>query len=132
MMVCRALFAARLRVHEDSDGGLWFGTRGAGLFRWRNGELTAFGTDQGLASNSAYQVLEDARETLWMSGPAGISFVSRLELDKTRGPRRVAPGGNALWTVRRCGSDQVGRLANVNGIHYPRTMRAHSVHDSYQ
>jgi signal transduction histidine kinase/ligand-binding sensor domain-containing protein len=69
-------------VHEDSDGGLWFGTRGAGLFRWRKGALTAFGTDQGLASNSVYQILEDARKTLWMSGPAGISSVSRLELDK--------------------------------------------------
>jgi signal transduction histidine kinase/ligand-binding sensor domain-containing protein len=69
-------------IHEDSDGGLWFGTRGAGLFRWRGGVLTAFGTDQGLASNSIYQILEDAHETLWMSGPAGISSVSRRELDK--------------------------------------------------
>jgi signal transduction histidine kinase/ligand-binding sensor domain-containing protein len=69
-------------IHEDGDGGLWFGTRGAGLFRWRDGALTAFGTDQGLASNSVYQILEDAHQTLWMSGPAGISSVSRVELDR--------------------------------------------------
>jgi len=69
-------------IHEDDDGGLWFGTRGAGLFRWRGGVLTAFGTDQGLASNSIYQILEDAHKTLWMSGPTGISSVSRRELDK--------------------------------------------------
>jgi signal transduction histidine kinase/ligand-binding sensor domain-containing protein len=69
-------------IHEDGDGGLWFGTRGGGLFRWRGGGLTAFGSEQGLASNSIYQILEDSHGTFWMSGPNGISSVSRLDLDK--------------------------------------------------
>jgi ligand-binding sensor domain-containing protein/signal transduction histidine kinase len=69
-------------IHEDSDGGLWFGTRGGGLFRWRNGGLTCFGSQQGLASNSVYHILEDSRGTFWMSGPDGISSVSRRDLDK--------------------------------------------------
>jgi ligand-binding sensor domain-containing protein/signal transduction histidine kinase len=69
-------------IHEDADGGLWFGTRGAGLFRWRNGALKSFGSEQGLASNSIYQILEDSHGTFWMSGPNGISSVSRGDLDK--------------------------------------------------
>lgn len=69
-------------IHEDGDGGLWFGTRGGGLFRWRVGGLTAFGSEQGLASNSIYQILEDSHGTFWMSGPNGISSVSRRDLDK--------------------------------------------------
>jgi len=69
-------------IHEDADGGLWFGTRGAGLFRWRNSVLTSFGSDQGLASSSIYQILEDSHGTFWMSGPNGISSVSRRDLDK--------------------------------------------------
>ena len=69
-------------IHEDGDGGLWFGTRGGGLFRWRGGGLTAFGSEQGLASNSIYQILEDSHGTFWMSGPNGISSVSRRDLDK--------------------------------------------------
>ncbi len=69
-------------IHEDSDGGLWFGTRNDGLFRWKQGVLTHYTTDQGLASNSIYQVLEDAHGGFWISGPNGISLLSRSELDQ--------------------------------------------------
>ncbi len=68
-------------IHEDGDGGLWFGTHGGGLFRWRDGRLTSFGSEQGLASNSIFQILEDSHGTFWMSGPNGISSVSRHDLD---------------------------------------------------
>ncbi len=68
-------------IHEDRDGGLWFGTRGGGLIRWRAAKLTSFNSGQGLASNSIYQILEDARGTFWMSGPNGISSVARHDLD---------------------------------------------------
>lgn len=68
-------------IHEDSDGGLWFGTRTGGLFRWRSGKLARFTAAQGLASNSIYEILEDKNENFWLSGPNGISVVSRRELD---------------------------------------------------
>ena len=92
---------ARLRgekiwsIHEDPDGGLWFGTRGAGLFRWRDGKISAFGTAQGLASASIYQILEDARGTFWMSGPTAISSVSRRDLDTVA----VRPGFRPAVTL---------------------------------
>jgi len=66
-------------IHEDRDGGLWFGTRGAGLFRWRNGQLKQF--DSALAGASIFQIVEDVTGTLWMSGPNGISSVTRGDLD---------------------------------------------------
>jgi ligand-binding sensor domain-containing protein/signal transduction histidine kinase len=69
-------------IHEDGDGGLWFGTRGGGLYRWREGRLTPFDREQGLASDSIYHILEDSNETFWMSGPNGISSVSRRDLDR--------------------------------------------------
>ena len=68
-------------IHEDSDGGLWFGTRTGGLYRWRLGKLTHFTTAQGLASNSIYELLEDRVGNFWISGPNGISVISRRELD---------------------------------------------------
>ena len=68
-------------IHEDVDGGLWFGTRNNGLFRFRNGELSHFAGDDGLAGNAIYQILEDAAGHLWMSGPNGISLLNRHELD---------------------------------------------------
>jgi len=69
-------------IHEDDEGGLWFGTRGGGLFRWRDGALTSYGSEQGLASNSIYHILEDSHGIFWMSGPKGISSVSRRDLDR--------------------------------------------------
>jgi ligand-binding sensor domain-containing protein/signal transduction histidine kinase len=78
-------------IHEDGDGGLWFGTRGGGLFRWRNGVLTLFGSEHGLASNSIFQILEDAHRTFWMSGPNGISSVSRRDLDELADHPGVRP-----------------------------------------
>lgn len=69
-------------IHEDCDGGLWFGTRNDGLFRWKKNTLTRFTTDQGLASNSIYQILEDQQGSFWMSGPNGISLLNRHELDQ--------------------------------------------------
>lgn len=68
-------------IHEDPEGGLWFGTRSSGLFRWKNGKLTTYTTAQGLASNSIFQVLEDRRGILWISGPNGVSSISRSGLE---------------------------------------------------
>jgi ligand-binding sensor domain-containing protein/signal transduction histidine kinase len=68
-------------IREDSDGGLWFGTRTGGLYRWRFGKLTHYTTAQGLASNSIYELLEDRKGNFWISGPNGISVISRRELD---------------------------------------------------
>ena len=80
-------------IHEDEKGGLWFGTRNEGIYRWRNDTLTHFTTEQGLASNSIYQIIEDARNEFWISGPNGISQLSRQELDRAAdNPHlRVAP-----------------------------------------
>jgi ligand-binding sensor domain-containing protein/signal transduction histidine kinase len=68
-------------IHEDADGGLWFGTRDSGLYRFRDGKLTHFTTDDGLAGNAVYAILEDRDGHLWMSGPNGISLLNRKDLD---------------------------------------------------
>jgi ligand-binding sensor domain-containing protein len=68
-------------IHEDPDGGLWFGTRSNGLFRWKSNRLAHYTTAQGLASNSIYQIVEDRKGGMWLSGPNGISLLRRQELD---------------------------------------------------
>ena len=83
-------------IHEDSDGGLWFGTRTGGLYRWRSGKLTHYTASQGLASNGIYEFLEDRKNNLWMSGPNGISAINRRELDAIADGHITPDGSHAL------------------------------------
>jgi ligand-binding sensor domain-containing protein/signal transduction histidine kinase len=77
-------------LHEDSDGGLWLGTRTNGLYRYRDNLLTHYTTDNGLASNSIYSILEDSSHHLWLSGPLGVMLINRSELDaQARNPRQA-------------------------------------------
>jgi ligand-binding sensor domain-containing protein len=48
-------------LHEDSDGGLWIGTQGAGLFLRKGGGLWQFTMAQGLPNNKIYFITEDQR-----------------------------------------------------------------------
>jgi ligand-binding sensor domain-containing protein/signal transduction histidine kinase len=79
-------------IHEDAEGGLWFGTRNNGLFRYRDGKMAHFSSADGLPGNAIYQILEDGSGHLWMSGPNGVAEVNRRELDEQAdsAPRHLA------------------------------------------
>jgi ligand-binding sensor domain-containing protein/signal transduction histidine kinase len=108
-------------IHQDSEGGLWFGTRTGGLYRWRAGKLSHFTTTDGLASNSIYELVEDGRGILWISGPNGISEVSRRELDEVAD----RPGGRVTLTLygisegleslQMCGGEKPAGLLTSRG-----------------
>lgn len=108
-------------LHEDGNGGLWFGTRTGGLYRWRDGKLTHYTVAQGLASNGIFELLEDHKGILWISGPNGISAVSRHELDQLSGhpSRRVAVTlygvSDGLETIQMCGGEKPAGLLTRDG-----------------
>ena len=79
-------------IHEDADGGLWFGSRNNGLFRYRDGKMAHFSAEDGLVGNAIYQILEDRVGHLWTSGPNGISLLDRHQLDAQANtfPRHLA------------------------------------------
>jgi ligand-binding sensor domain-containing protein/signal transduction histidine kinase len=113
-------------IHEDSDRGLWFGTRTGGLYRWRSGVLTHYTTAQGLASNGIYELLEDSNNTLWMSGPNGISAVNRKELDAIadhpKCPIAISLYGvsDGLETIQMCGGEKpAGVLTRQGEVWFP-------------
>ncbi len=68
-------------IHEDEQGTLWISTRGRGLARIRDGEVTMYTTREGLYTDTIYHLLEDGRQNLWMSSNKGIFRVSKGELD---------------------------------------------------
>ncbi len=108
-------------LHEDPTGGLWLGTLGAGLFRWKEGKLTAYTRDQGLANNSIYHILEDPAGMFWMSGPNGISSVSRRDLEglvenPTARPAVTLYGiSDGLETTQMHGGTQPAGCLGANG-----------------
>jgi ligand-binding sensor domain-containing protein/signal transduction histidine kinase len=108
-------------IHQDSDGGLLFGTRTGGLYRWRAGKLSHLTTADGLASNSIYELVEDGRGVLWISGPNGISEVSRRELDQVanRPGERVTLTlygiSEGLESLQMCGGEKPAGLLTSRG-----------------
>ena len=115
-------------IHEDAEGGLWFGTRNSGLFRWKRGKLTSYTTAQGLASNSIFQILEDRRGMLWISGPNGVSSISRFDLEATSRDPSYRPliklygTSDGLQTTQMYGGVQPAGCLSASGeVWFPST-----------
>jgi len=94
-------------IHEDTEGGLWFGTRTGGLFRWKDGRLASWTTAQGLASNSIFQILEDRHGALWLSGPNGISSISIRDLEHAAADPTFLPAVKLYGTSEGLESTQM-------------------------
>jgi signal transduction histidine kinase len=60
---------------------LWIGTYGGGLSRFKDGNFTEYSVREGLQDAIVYQILEDSKENLWLSGNKGIFRVSKQELN---------------------------------------------------
>jgi ligand-binding sensor domain-containing protein/signal transduction histidine kinase len=108
-------------IHEDPSGGLWLGTLGAGLFRSKDGKLTAYTREQGLANNSIFHILEDAAGTFWMSGPNGVSSVMRSDLERVADNPSARPAvtlygiSDGLETTQMHGGTQPAGCLAANG-----------------
>jgi signal transduction histidine kinase len=77
-------------LHEDAAGTLWAGTWGGGLCRRANGAFRCFDTTEGLPSNLVYQILEDDRQTLWLSSSRGVTRVRKEDIQAFEDGRRNA------------------------------------------
>ncbi len=60
-------------VVEDSDGVVWAGTWGLGLWRVVGGKAEAFTARDGLEDNFVHAVFEDREGNLWIGTRAGLS-----------------------------------------------------------
>lgn len=92
-------------IYADGDV-YWAATGGSGLIRFENRKWTAFTTEQGLASNVIFQVLEDKRENLWLMSDSGILRVSKHQ-----------PGNNGRIGCRAFGiSDGMKSITFMNRV----------------
>jgi diguanylate cyclase (GGDEF)-like protein len=68
-------------IHEDDQGVFWIGTYGGGLHRIARGQVSQFGTRDGLFDDIVSRIFETAEGDLWMSGNRGISRVRKADLE---------------------------------------------------
>lgn len=66
-----------MEAYEDDEGVLWFGTDGTGLLRIEEGDVTVFGSRDGLFDDTVWAILGDDRRNLWMTSDRGIFTVNR-------------------------------------------------------
>lgn len=92
---------------EDRHGHLWFGTDGAGIFRYDGKDFRQFQQSDGLCSNNVTRIIEDASGKIWvtcmqsfhpdMTGDGGLC---RLDGDRfTRFPEVKGLAENDLYSI---------------------------------
>ena len=60
-----------IAIRESRDGGLWIGTEGKGLARYREGTVSFFTTEQGLPADYVTALFEDEHGALWIGTDGG-------------------------------------------------------------
>jgi ligand-binding sensor domain-containing protein/signal transduction histidine kinase len=65
---------------NEPDGGVWIGTLGSGLLRWKNGTITHLRIKDGLYDNRIYSMLRDRSGYVWFGSSKGIFRVSEKDL----------------------------------------------------
>ncbi len=60
----------------DKSGGLWLGTRGGGLYRFKDDKFTHFSTQQGLPDDFVLSLYQDRRGGLWVGTFKGMAVRS--------------------------------------------------------
>ena len=68
-----------VRITEDLEGNMWFGTYN-GLSKFDGQTYLTFNTKNGLIHNTTANLLRDKKGDIWMSSPSGISQLKGTEI----------------------------------------------------
>lgn len=114
-------------LHSASDGRLWLGTYGMGLYCYDTGRIRLYGVPEGLPATPVHALVADRSGNLWVGTSQGLARYD------DQGLRTVAPemgvetdgitallvdGDDALWIGTRrslllCRSGQTTRLVHI-------------------
>jgi ligand-binding sensor domain-containing protein/signal transduction histidine kinase len=105
---------------EDPGNGVWFGARGNGLYRLKDGVLRHLTAREGLPGNNVYQLIDDRQGNLWMSGSFGVASIPWDQVN------RVADGQAEGFTVSTYGVAEGLESTEMNGGIQPAGIRTAS------
>ena len=67
-------------LHETSDGTLWIGTIGHGVYKYREHKFSQIAAPNSLPSNTALNLFEDAETNIWIGTQAGMVRLSQTPI----------------------------------------------------
>jgi ligand-binding sensor domain-containing protein/signal transduction histidine kinase len=102
---------------EAHDRSMWFGTKRAGLYRWKNGALRRFTVRDGLADDFVIALYEDADGVLWIATANGLSrFFSGQGTDGGRIATVVADAGSSRPEPGKMGPPSFFNFTTRHGL----------------
>lgn len=89
---------------KDINGNLWFGTTGAGIYKYDGKLFTRYAEKEGLSSNFVVGIAQDIKDNIWVATDNGIFYstgnsFSRLEIPELDGSKISADNKNS--TVKK-------------------------------
>jgi len=85
-------------IFQDRNGNYWFGTNGAGVYRYDAKTLTQFTVKDGLADNQVINIQEDEVGNIWIgSGAFGISKFDGTKFTTLTNNVKITKGTASDW-----------------------------------
>lgn len=85
-------------IFQDKKGNYWFGTNGAGVYRFDGKILTQFTVKDGLADNQIINIQEDDFGNIWFgTGAFGISKFDGIKFSTHTGKVNITNGTATEW-----------------------------------
>ena len=85
-------------IFQDSKGNYWFGTNGAGVYRYDTKTLTQFTVKEGLADNQVINIQEDDLGNIWFgTGEFGISKFDGIKFTTMTNKVKITKGTENDW-----------------------------------
>lgn len=90
-----------LSIFEDSNGNLWFGTSGDGVYMLPKGgnSFKNYGLKQGLANETVYSIAEDRNGFMWFGTKAGASRMNVETATFRNFTESDGLGGNHIYRI---------------------------------
>ncbi len=100
----------------DRDHSLWIGTVNQGIYRIRGQSVDHFGHEDGLSSDSIYQIFQDHEGGIWVATSAGIDHFHDLSI--LTYPGNLGPSADYVSGIlaRGDGSVTTSSIASMDSI----------------
>ena len=100
---------------KDTQGNLWFGTTGEGVYRYDGILFTQFIIKDGLSNNSVWSILEDHSGNIWFGTSDGLfkfdgKEIVRVSLEKTNSNNTLTSNSDSRITIGAMMQSKDGRL----------------------